>query len=234
MEVFKSWTIPSTVTKSLEQGAVYRHPVKDNESGLDLSRVPTLEPSAAAAKILSPSFIYPVSLPLKQLENWELRERKSLGLSSQCDFLSSAFLKRLTGTDESISEDLRNLLLYLARSCQNLSSTSAINMCEMLRLRRDVALSRAQAGFLSDQAVDKLKATPLSAPTLFGNSVPEVLKADKEDRSYAMMIASTAAISRWLPRELLLKQARVLQPRSPCLLRPRTRPCPDTNHQTSD
>ena len=188
-----TWSISAADAKTSELSSTYRPPVKDDESGLDLSQVPPLDPLASAAKLSRPAAAKTVPLPLGMLEGWELRERKSMGLASQMDFLAATLLKTVSSTVDGCPDDLRQALLALARSSKQLAANSATNMAEMLRLRRAAILATAPENFLLQQARDKLLTAPITAPLLFGGRIPEVLASNKEEQLNLVITARAQA-----------------------------------------
>ena len=184
------WSVPHSEAKQLEYTTAYRPPAPDQETGLDLSCTAKLDATADKAGISKPQPSHKCSLPLSMLENWEMRERKALGLTSQMDFLSASLMQTLVREPEACSEELRTLLIYLAHTCKNLAATSACNFAEMLRVRRSLLLE-SSVGFLLPQSKARLLTAPLVAPSLFGDRIPNVLSQDKEEQIH-QMIATTA------------------------------------------
>ena len=82
------------------------------------------------------------------LENWELQERRSIGLENQLDLMAAAALDMVLDLSHSVPVELRALLIHLSRMTQSLSFNTALSMAEMLHLRRDLILSSIQPVFL--------------------------------------------------------------------------------------
>jgi len=112
-----------------------------------------------------------------------------LGLASQIDFLSSALIQKLMEAG-GLNEETRLLASFLGQSTQMLASVSAANAAEMLRIRRDLALSSVPKDFiLADTSVKDLKTAPLASPTLFGGIANKVKDENTQElKSEAVMV----------------------------------------------
>ena len=182
------WKVPQATARMAKLDASYRPPRPDPVSGLDLSAKPLLDKDASALTLSKyPKDLFACSYSL--LETWEERDRRVLGLASQIDFLSSSLIEKLKEAD-GLNDEARLLASFLGQSTQMLASVSAANTAEMLRIRRDLALTTVSKTFvLSDQAVKDLKTAPLASPTLFGGIANKIKSENKEElSSEALMI----------------------------------------------
>ena len=87
-----NWSISNKTIRSLSHASAYKPPSADKASGFDLAAIASLGPDAQRAQISRPAPSSSVPIPLSQLELWESRERSQLGLYSQLDFFTAAFI----------------------------------------------------------------------------------------------------------------------------------------------
>ena len=179
------WSAPPGESRATEGAKSFRYPAPDPETGLDLSKTPPLDASADKAKLSKPPASSSVSLPYGFLETWEQRERKSLGIASQLDFLAATALQKCADIPDGIPDDLRTLLIYLARGTYTLSMNTAASMTEMLRIRREAVLATMPAHFIMEPGINRLRTAPLSSNTLFDDRVPTAVSSDREDQLHA-------------------------------------------------
>ena len=112
------------------------------------------------------------------LENWELREQKSMGLTNQLYLVACTLLHKCKQLSENVPDDIRALLIYLARSSYTLAMNSASSMSEMLRLRRVSALITMPPYILLEPGLNALRTAPLSAYTWLRGKTESVLSTD--------------------------------------------------------
>jgi len=182
------WKAPQATARMAKLDASYRPPRPDSVSGLDLSAKPLLDKDADALQISKYSkdtFVCSYS----SFETWEERDRRALGLASQIDFLSSSLIQKLMEAD-GLNDEARLLASFLGQSTQMLASVSAANAAEMLRIRRDLALTTVPKDFiLAKQSIKDLKTAPLASPTLFGGIANKVKHENEHEiSSEAMMV----------------------------------------------
>ena len=173
--------------KPLEGGRSYRPPVADSTTGLDLSKLPAVDADFGKLNITMPTSSSLAQIPFSMLENWELRERRSIGLANQLDLMAAATLELVWDLADSVPEELRALLIHLSRTTHALSMNAGSSMAEMLRIRRELILSAIQPGFLLETGLNTLKTAPLTSDLLFGGKVQEAITADKEDQLHASL-----------------------------------------------
>ncbi|KAH3773731.1 hypothetical protein DPMN_175099 [Dreissena polymorpha] len=161
-----------------------------------------------------PSSSTHTAVPYSLLENWELRERRSIGLANQLDLMPAKALDMVWELSVSIPEELSALLIHLSRTTQCLSHNAASSMSKMFRLRRDLILSSLPITFLLETGVNSLRTAPLTADSLFGGRIQAALTADREDQILASLARSNSG-----QRPVFLG-ALLLSPRQP--RRPRT------------
>ena len=186
----QAWKAPkdSSEPKPVEGGRSYKPPVPDPSSGLDLSKIPHLDPEAEKLKqVAIPSANSIANVPYSMLETWELRERKSVGLANQLDLMAATAFEMSCELTDAVPEELRALLIHQARTTQLLAYNAASSMAEMLRLRRDMVLETITPGFMLDPGITSLRTAPFTANTLFGGRIPEALEADKDQQLHASL-----------------------------------------------
>ncbi|KAH3887751.1 hypothetical protein DPMN_011770 [Dreissena polymorpha] len=189
------WKAPKELTepKQMDGGKSYKAPVPDPATGLDLSKLPVLDDADISKLSLTmPSSSTHTSVPLSLLENWELRERRSIGLANQLDLMAATALDLVWELSDSIPEELQALLIHLSRTTQCLSHNAALSMSEMLRLRRDLILSSLPNNFLLETGVNSLRTAPLTADSLFGGRIQSALTAEHEDQIHASLARSNS------------------------------------------
>ncbi|KAH3717257.1 hypothetical protein DPMN_060039 [Dreissena polymorpha] len=188
------WKAPKELTepKQMDGGKSYKAPVPDPATGLDLSKLPVPDADISKLSLTMPSSSTHTSVPLSLLENWELRERRSIGLANQLDLMAATALYLVWELSDSIPEELRALLIHLSRTTQCLSHNAASSMSEMLRLRRDLILSSLPNNFLLETGVNSLRTAPLTAESLFGGRIQSALTADREDQIHASLARSNS------------------------------------------
>ncbi|KAH3711357.1 hypothetical protein DPMN_070862 [Dreissena polymorpha] len=188
------WKAPKELTepKQMDGGKSYKAPVPDPATGLDLSKLPVPDADISKLSLTMPSSSTHTSVPLSLLENWELRERRSIGLANQLDLMAATALDLVWELSDSIPEELRALLIHLSRTTQCLSHNAASSMSEMLRLRRDLILSSLPNNFLLETGVNSLRTAPLTADSLFGGRIQSALTADREDQIHASLARSNS------------------------------------------
>ncbi|KAH3886090.1 hypothetical protein DPMN_010091 [Dreissena polymorpha] len=188
------WKAPKELTepKQMDGGKSYKAPVPDPATGLDLSKLPVPDADISKLSLTMPSSSTHTSVPLSLLENWELRERRSIGLANQLDLMAATALDLVWELSDSIPEELRALLIHLSRTKQCLSHNAASSMSEMLRLRRDLILSSLPNNFLLETGVNSLRTAPLTAESLFGGRIQSALTADREDQIHASLARSNS------------------------------------------
>ena len=106
----------------------------DPDTGLDLSKLPPPDADTSKLNITMPVPSTLAQVQFSMLENWELRERRSIGLANQLDLMAAAALDMVWDLSESVPEELLALLIYLYRTTQSLSYNAASSMAEMLHL----------------------------------------------------------------------------------------------------
>ena len=188
------WKAPKELTepKQMDGGKSYKAPVPDPSTGLDLSKLPVPDADISKLSLTMPSSSTHTAVPLSLLENWELRERRSIGLANQLDLMAATALDLVWELSDSIPEELRALLIHLSRTTQCLSHNAASSMSEMLRLRRDLILSSLPNNFLLETGVNSLRTAPLTADSLFGGRIQSALTADREDQIHASLARSNS------------------------------------------
>ncbi|KAH3797650.1 hypothetical protein DPMN_151234 [Dreissena polymorpha] len=67
----------------------YKAPVPDPSTGLDLSKLPVPDADIKKLSLTMPSSSTHTAVPLSLLENWELRERRSIGQANQLDLMTA-------------------------------------------------------------------------------------------------------------------------------------------------
>ena len=102
------------------------------------------------------------------LENWELQERRSIGLENRLDLMAAAALDMVWDLSDSVPKELQALLIHLSSMTQSHSFNAASSMAGNLRLRRNLILSLIQPGFLLEPSLNSLKTAPFTEDTLFG------------------------------------------------------------------
>lgn len=177
----KGGKTPWSTSAGIPRASEYRAPLPDKVSGFDLGEVPRVDSDISKGDMKKPSSTSEVKVPWSLLESWETRERRSLGLVSQLDFIGCA-IKSSIKDSESYNEDLRNLMIYLGRTISNLAVSSSANLAEQLRLRRDKVLGTIGPGSLTDEGMTRLRSAPLTANSLFADQVKEVVTSDKDDQ----------------------------------------------------
>ncbi|KAH3893525.1 hypothetical protein DPMN_017672 [Dreissena polymorpha] len=105
----------------------------------------------------------PISVPYSILENWELRERRSIGLANQLDLMTATALDMAWELSDSVLEELLTLLLHLSWKTQFLSHDAESSMSEMLSIRRDLILSSLPQNFLLEPGMNYLRTAPFTA-----------------------------------------------------------------------
>ncbi|KAH3782045.1 hypothetical protein DPMN_159956 [Dreissena polymorpha] len=188
------WKAPKELTepKQIDGGTSYKAPVPDPSTSLDLSKLPVPDADISKLSLTLPSSSTHTAVPLSLLENWELRERRSIGLANQLDLMAATALDLVWELSDSIPEELRALLIHLSRTTQCLSHNAASSMSEMLRLRREVILSFLPNNFLLETGVNSLRTAPLTADSLFGGRIQLALTADHEDQIHASLARSNS------------------------------------------
>lgn len=130
------WKVPwKVVEKSWEKDS-YRSPAADPVTGLGFSKPVELDETALRAGFSKPAPSSHVSIFSETIERWELRERKTLGLASQADFIAAALSEASKGN----SENLSSLLLFLADSLKDLTAVTSASLAELIRPKRTVVL----------------------------------------------------------------------------------------------
>ncbi|KAH3724272.1 hypothetical protein DPMN_050088 [Dreissena polymorpha] len=132
----------------------------------------------------------PISVPYSMLENWEMRERRSLGLAHQIDLMSATILQVACELSDSVPEELRYLFIHLSRTTQFLSHNFASSMSEMLRIRRDLILSSLPLNVMLEPGVNSRRTAPLTADFLFGGRIQAAITADREDQIHVSLARS--------------------------------------------
>ena len=189
-----SWSVSAADQRAAEPPASYRPPCTDASSGLDLGQIPHLDRDFDKTEARKPQG--QVNLPLSCLETWELRERKSLGLISQLDFLSSAILKLISDHfKDGIPDSLRDLLLAVGKTNNAMAVNTAASTAEFIRLRREQHLAVIPEVSLKRQGFDELRATPLTSSSLFGSRIDQVLERDSGRQMHALLVATTQKAS---------------------------------------
>ncbi len=185
----ETWKIPKELAdpKHQEGSKSYKPPVPHATSGLDFSKLPVPDPDISKLSLVMPSGSNSVSVPFSMLETWEMRERRSLGLTNQIDFMLATILQMVCDWSESVPEELRDLLIHLSRTTLALSHTSASSMSEMLRIRRDLILTSLPKDFLLEPGMNSLRTAPLTSGFLFGGRIQEAITADKDDQLHASL-----------------------------------------------
>ncbi|KAH3791291.1 hypothetical protein DPMN_144774 [Dreissena polymorpha] len=56
-----------------------------------------------------------ISIPYSMLENWDLRERRSIGLANQQDLMAATAFDMVWELSESVPKKLRTLLIHFSR-----------------------------------------------------------------------------------------------------------------------
>ncbi|KAH3831263.1 hypothetical protein DPMN_104525 [Dreissena polymorpha] len=181
-----------TEPKQMDGGKSYKAPVPDPATGLDLSKLPVPDADISKLSLTMPSSSTHTAVPLSLLENWELRERRSIGLANQLDLMAATAVDLVWELSDSIPEELRALLIHLSRTTQCLSHNAASSLSEMLRLRRDLILSSLPNNFLLETGVNSLRTAPLTAESLFGGRIQSALTADSEDQIHAYLARSNS------------------------------------------
>ena len=115
----------------MDGGKSYKAPVPDPSTGLDLSKLPVPDADISKLSLTMPSSSTHTAVPYSLLENWELRERRSIGLANQLDLMAATALDMVWELSDSIPEELRALLIHLSRTTQCLSHNAASSMSEM-------------------------------------------------------------------------------------------------------
>ena len=132
------WKAPKDLAepKPVEGGKSCKPPVADpgSATGLDLSKLPPPDTDMSKLNISMPVSSTLAQVPFSMLENWELWERRSIGLANQLDLMAAAALDMVWDLSESVPEELRAFLIHLSRTTQSLSFNAASSMAEMLRL----------------------------------------------------------------------------------------------------
>ncbi|KAH3776518.1 hypothetical protein DPMN_177946 [Dreissena polymorpha] len=188
------WKAPKELTepKQMDGGKSYKAPVPDPSTGLDLSKLPVPDANISKLSLTMPSSSTHTAVPLSLLENWELRERRSIDLANQLDLMAATALDMVWELSDSIPEELRALLIHLSHTTQCLSHNAASSMSVMLRLRRDLILSSLPNNFLLETGVNSLRTAPLTADSLFGGRIQAALTADREDQIHASLARSNS------------------------------------------
>jgi len=127
------WKAPKELTepKQMDGGKSYKAPVPDPSTGLDLSKLPVPDADISKLSLTMPSSSTHTAVPYSLLENWELRERRSIGLANQLDLMAATALDMVWELSDLIPEELRALLIHLSRTTQCLSHNAASSMSEM-------------------------------------------------------------------------------------------------------
>ena len=121
------------------------------------------------------------------LENSELRERKSMGLANQLNLKACTLLHKCKQLSGNVLDDIRALLIYLARSSYTLAMNSASSMSKMLRLRREPALTTRLPNFLIGAWPKYIAHYSSLSRTLFRGRIESVLSTDHEDQLHASL-----------------------------------------------
>ncbi|KAH3846446.1 hypothetical protein DPMN_088747 [Dreissena polymorpha] len=89
-----SWKAPKDLTepKPLDGGKSYKSPVTDPTTGLDLSKLPGVDPYISKLLLTMPVAPTPISVPYSMLENRDMREGRSIGLANQLDLMVATAL----------------------------------------------------------------------------------------------------------------------------------------------
>lgn len=180
-----SWVVPDNVLHSMERAGAYRPPVPDPNSGLNLQETPTLSHMAKSnANVSHPGPSGKFELTHKTLDRWEKRERQSIGLASQMDFLTAALIKTMASEEPDLMA-VQHLALFLARSTRNLTARCSVNMAEMVRTRRAAILAASPGRFTTLSSQQTVLSAPLTSPNIFGGPdvIAPVLKEEREERA---------------------------------------------------
>ncbi|KAH3808178.1 hypothetical protein DPMN_136529 [Dreissena polymorpha] len=103
------WKVPKDLTEpTREGGKSYKPPLPDPTTGLDLSKLPGPDPDISKLLLTMPVASSPISVPYSMLENWELRERRSIGLANQIDLMAAPSLEMACELSDSVQEELRD------------------------------------------------------------------------------------------------------------------------------
>ncbi|KAH3877029.1 hypothetical protein DPMN_000883 [Dreissena polymorpha] len=121
------------------------------------------------------------------LERWEVRERRSLGLTNQIDLMLATILQLVCDWSDSVPEELRDLFIHLSRTTLSLSHNAASSMSKMLRIRKDLILSSLPKDFLLEPGMNSIRTAPLSSGFLFGGRIQDAISADKDDQLHASL-----------------------------------------------
>ncbi|KAH3697122.1 hypothetical protein DPMN_084609 [Dreissena polymorpha] len=188
------WKGPKELTepKHMDGGKSNKARVPDPSTGLDLSKLLVPDADISKLSLTMPSSSTHTTVPLSLLENWDLREHRSIGLSNQLDLMAATALDMVWELSDSIPDGLRALLIHLSRTTQCLSHNAALSMSERLRLRRDLILSSLPNNFLLETGVNSLRTAPLTADSLFGGRIQAALTADCEDQIHASLARSNS------------------------------------------
>ncbi|KAH3776439.1 hypothetical protein DPMN_177864 [Dreissena polymorpha] len=188
------WKDPKDLAESkpLEGGKSYKSRVPDPTTVLDLSKLPALDPDINKLSLTMPVAYTQISVLYSMLENWELRERRSIGLANQLDLMAATALDMAWELLESVPEEHRALLIHLSRTTQFLSHNSASSMSEMLRFRRECILSRPP-NILLEPVVNSLRTAPFTVDSLFGGRIQAAITADCEDQIHASLARNNSS-----------------------------------------
>ena len=78
----------------------------DPATGLDLSKLPPPDVDMSKLHITLPVPSTLEQVPFSMLENWELRERRSIGLANQLDLMAAAALDMVWDLSKSVPKEL--------------------------------------------------------------------------------------------------------------------------------
>jgi hypothetical protein len=156
------------------------------ESGLDLFALAALNSDASRAQITRPAPSTPVNISNSWFEGWEMRERNTLGLISHLDFFTATLPDFISQIDAAQSESLNQIVLFMAKTVNNLSVSAASNLAEMIRARRISLLSRSS--LLTESSKIRLLTAPLTSQDIFRGLIPSVLSQDKDDQILASVV----------------------------------------------
>ncbi|KAH3832088.1 hypothetical protein DPMN_105365 [Dreissena polymorpha] len=89
------WKVPKDLSdpKHNERTRSYKPPVPDPTSGLDFAKLPVQDHNINKLLLNMPTSSTSVSVPYSMLEHWEVRERRSLGLTNQTDLMLATILQ---------------------------------------------------------------------------------------------------------------------------------------------
>ena len=82
----RNWHVPTRTLKDLIHTASMRHPAVDNDSSLNLAALASLDKDAARLHLPKTIYSHPIPVPSSMLERWEMKQRQTLGLTSQLDW----------------------------------------------------------------------------------------------------------------------------------------------------